>query len=330
MAKSRILIVEDDGIIGKHIEQVLMNSGYEVIDLVASGEEALVVMSGCLPDMVLMDVSLSGELDGVDTTARILSRWNIPVIYLTAFADEQFLSRARVTRPYAYIYKPFDEMSLLTTIETVFNRRRETDQLRESMGIFQAEAAAGYEQFRLARVLCDTALSLHGSLEIDVIMDSILLNLERILRFDTAVVTLTGSEGIGAGCQRLIHRGARDLVGTSSQRTVMPENYIDQLSASGGVLIIPETSRLDGWNNPAGWEWVRSYAAIPLMIQGRQTGLIELFSADASCFLDAQRICLQVYGTHASLALHNGCKFAEKLDRSEQATAAERCSQVAP
>jgi len=117
MTKAQILIVEDETIIAHDIKDSLQNLGYGVPAIVASGEVALQTVEKQKPDLVLMDIQLKGELDGV-TAADLIRRWfDIPVVYLTAHADKDTLERAKITQPFGYLIKPFEERELHIAIE---------------------------------------------------------------------------------------------------------------------------------------------------------------------------------------------------------------------
>ncbi len=116
MVEARILIVEDDGIIGRHIQNILTRLGYRVLGVAASGQEAIELTNQQLPDLILMDISLQGDMDGVDVADFIRRRFDIPIVYLTAYNDEATLRRAKISDPFGYILKPFDERTLHATI----------------------------------------------------------------------------------------------------------------------------------------------------------------------------------------------------------------------
>jgi PAS domain S-box-containing protein len=131
MPNIRILVVEDESLVAKDIQNMLRSLGYEVIDVVSTGEEAIQLAEATAPDLVLLDIVLKGEIDGIKAAERIWERFSIPVIYLTAYADETTLQRAKVTEPFGYILKPFDERELQTTIEMAFYKARMDRKLRE-------------------------------------------------------------------------------------------------------------------------------------------------------------------------------------------------------
>ncbi|MBE9182500.1 response regulator [Oculatella sp. LEGE 06141] len=123
MVSERILVVEDERIVARDIEKRLKKLGYIVPITVASGEEAIKVVAEMPLDLVLMDIQLKGEMDGIEAAEHIRTEFDIPVIYLTAYADTATLQRAKVTEPFGYIVKPFDERDLHTAIEVALRRR---------------------------------------------------------------------------------------------------------------------------------------------------------------------------------------------------------------
>ncbi len=118
MDKVKVLIVEDEAIISMDLRFKLEAMGYSVPAEISSGEEAVDAASQLKPDVVLMDIRLSGEMDGIDAGLQIRHRFNIPVVYLTSYADEDTLARAKATEPSGYILKPFYDVELRTVVET--------------------------------------------------------------------------------------------------------------------------------------------------------------------------------------------------------------------
>ena len=116
-ARAHILVVDDEVIVGQGIRRNLERLGYHVSAVAISGQEAIQRAGDLRPDLVLMDIRLSGEMDGVEAAARIREGLNVPVVYLTAMVDEETLRRAKVTKPYGYLLKPFELEDLGNTIE---------------------------------------------------------------------------------------------------------------------------------------------------------------------------------------------------------------------
>ena len=123
MKKESILIVEDDFIVAKVIEKNLIDLGFSIAGLVATGEDAIAKAGSEKPDLVLMDIHLQGEMDGIAASEKIRARLNIPVVFLTAFSDQQTFDRALVTAPFGYIIKPFSQNTLSATIRVALNKK---------------------------------------------------------------------------------------------------------------------------------------------------------------------------------------------------------------
>jgi PAS domain S-box-containing protein len=113
----RILVVEDKMLSAKHLQQTLTGFGYEVVGMAAEGTEAVAEAQDTRPDLVLMDIMLEGDSDGIEAARRIRERLDIPVIYLTAYTDERPIRRARETQPFGYLLKPVRPEELRTTVE---------------------------------------------------------------------------------------------------------------------------------------------------------------------------------------------------------------------
>src|SRR4030095_5896701 len=132
MDKVRMLIVEDERIVAMDLQGRLKSMGYEVVGSAVSGEEAIEKAEALRPDMILMDIMLDGQLDGIQAAEIIRSRFGIPVIYLTAYADTATLERAKITEPFGYILKPFEERELHGHIEIALYKNRMETRLRDS------------------------------------------------------------------------------------------------------------------------------------------------------------------------------------------------------
>ena len=132
MNKTNILIVEDENIVALDIKNRLKKLGYVVVGRSATGEGAIDKAAEPRPDLILMDIRLKGEMDGIAAAAEIRQQLDIPVIYLTAYSDEATLQRARVTEPYGYLIKPFEDRDLHTTISMALYRHKAERELRES------------------------------------------------------------------------------------------------------------------------------------------------------------------------------------------------------
>ncbi|MDD4136569.1 MAG: response regulator [Methanoregula sp.] len=127
-----LLIVEDEAIVANDIKDTLIGQGYTVVGTAKTGKTALEKVSETNPDIVLMDIHLAGAMDGIEAAGAIHAKHGIPVIFLTAYADTALLQRAKVTEPYGYILKPYDERELYSVIEMALYKHRMEKRLQES------------------------------------------------------------------------------------------------------------------------------------------------------------------------------------------------------
>jgi PAS domain S-box-containing protein len=133
MTGESILIVEDEGIIALQLSKLLEKHGYQVTGMTAYGEDAVMMAEKNPPDLICMDIELLGKIDGIETACKIHEHADIPIIYLTAFSDNQRIARAKETVPYCYIVKPFNERELLASVDMALYRHAVDQRLRESM-----------------------------------------------------------------------------------------------------------------------------------------------------------------------------------------------------
>ncbi|BAY11248.1 hybrid sensor histidine kinase/response regulator [Calothrix sp. NIES-2098] len=131
--KEKILVVENEIIIAYDIKTCLEKAGYIVPAIAAYGEQAIAKAAELSPDLVLMDVMLKGEMSGIEAAAEIGTRFNIPVVYLTAYSDQSNLQKAKTTQPFGYILKPFEETQLITTIEIALNKHQTEVVMRKAL-----------------------------------------------------------------------------------------------------------------------------------------------------------------------------------------------------
>jgi len=132
MSDYKILIVEDEFIEAMSFEQSLKCSGYDVIGIASTGEDAIEKVTNFKPDLVLMDILLKGEMDGIEVAAQIKENFDIPVVYLTAHPEESAVQRAKLTSPYGYIIKPVDKTDLKNTIELALYEHEMKSKLKKS------------------------------------------------------------------------------------------------------------------------------------------------------------------------------------------------------
>jgi PAS domain S-box-containing protein len=137
MSKTRVMVVEDESIVAIDIGQRLEGLGYEVTATVSSGEKAIEMAEKTRPDLILMDIVLKGKIDGIEAASQIGDNLGIPVVYLTAYSDEKTLKRAKLTGPFGYIIKPFEDRELHSVIEVALYKHEMDSKLKESEELYR-------------------------------------------------------------------------------------------------------------------------------------------------------------------------------------------------
>jgi PAS domain S-box-containing protein len=136
--KIRVLIVEDESIVGIDLKQTLIKLNYQVLDVVRTGEDAIKKAIENKPDVILMDIMLGGRITGIEAVQRIKENIDVPVIYLTAYADDKTIQSAKLTDPFGYLLKPFDERSLHSSIEMALYKHETNSSLKKSEERYRA------------------------------------------------------------------------------------------------------------------------------------------------------------------------------------------------
>ncbi len=223
MENLRILVVEDEAIVAKDLQNQLIALGYDVPEIASSGAKAIEIAKKIEPELVLMDIMLKGEMDGIQVAAEIKKLWNIPVIYLTAYSDKATLDRAKVTEPHGYLLKPFDERELRTVIEMAIYRSSMESRVKESE-----------EQFRL---LAETATD--GIISIDT--DSVILLANRAIE---EIFGYTRDELVGEPLEKLMpenlraghHRSIGNYIKTGTRSIPWTGRTFEGLHKSGRLF----------------------------------------------------------------------------------------------
>jgi signal transduction histidine kinase/CheY-like chemotaxis protein len=339
MPDTRLLIVEDESIVAKDIQRRLKNLGYTVAGIATAGDTAIQQAEALKPDLVLMDIMLKGNMDGVDTAQQIRARLGIPVVYLTAHSDEGTLQRAKLTGPFGYVLKPFEERDLHTTIEIALyqhatekeiktlNQELEhrvaerTAQLKAANQELQAEITVRRlaeeterQQRTLAEALRDTAAALTGTLDFEQVLDLVLAHIERVVPHDAAQVMLV-EDGIASvvRVRGYTERGINTQVMTVRLK-VQDIPLLRSMVETGQPLAIPVTQTHPLWVEVPSARWVQSYASAPIRVKGKVIGFVNLNSATAGFFslLHAER--LQAFADQAGVAIENARLYSSLQD----------------
>jgi signal transduction histidine kinase len=205
MATTRIVVIEDEQIVSKDIQFRLKRFGYEIAGAAASGEEAVALVAETLPDLVMMDVMLKGDMTGTEAAEIIRRDYAIPVIYLTAYADQATLNQAKITEPYGYVLKPFDERELQTAIEMALYKshsEKEKQKLKEQLLQAQKLEAIGHLTTGVAHNFNNALNVIIGNLELARLKanDQILPYLDRSQKASEGAARIV--DGLMAFCRK--------------------------------------------------------------------------------------------------------------------------------
>lgn len=244
---SNILVCEDEGIVAREIQSTLERYGYNVVGRAGSGEEAIRLASENTPDLALMDINLPGSLDGIATAQFLKEHYNVPVVYLTAYGDDETFSEAKQTQPLGYLLKPFREDELHTTIEAALHnfylQNKEINKLVQEVNVASKEtslnSALEYQKDFLtttktnaiARVLNNLSRYIYDDLSVVTTQLSKLSDADSMSRLeiaDTAKVATIHHEYILWLMERLMRIGEDSKVET--ERLLIDDVIINAIS----------------------------------------------------------------------------------------------------
>ena len=225
MQRTKILVVEDERIIAKDIKMSLEGLGYDVCALVASGEDVIEMAKRENPDLLLMDIMLKGEIDGIETVNQLRSHLDVPVVYLTAYADDNILQRAKVTEPMGYLIKPFKDRELHSAIEMALYKHRMEAKREKAYGELEMKVEERTAELFMANEVLEK--------EIEVRMGTELALIERGKELENKTHKL---EELNAALKVLLkHRGEdkkelEEKVIANVKKLILP--YVEKLNNS--------------------------------------------------------------------------------------------------
>jgi len=219
--KVKVLVVEDESIVGIDLKQTLIKLNYQVLDVVRTGEDAIKRAIEKKPDVILMDIMLGGKITGIEAVHKIKEEIDIPVIYLTAYADEKTIQSAKLTDPFGYLLKPYEERSLHSSIEMALYKHETNLKLKESE-----------ERYRALVELSPIAIGIHSE--------------GKVVYVNSAGLKLFGAKSeeelIGKPIMELVFPSFRDLV---QERVKRATSKKEKLEAIEEKLIRLDSEELD-------------------------------------------------------------------------------------
>ncbi len=318
MTPAQILVVEDESIIAKDIQSSLKSLGYAVPAIASSGEQALTKAAEMLPDLALMDIVLKGGMDGIEVAEHMRDRYGIPVVYLTAYGDDQTLARAKLSEPFGYVLKPFDERGLQSTIEMALYKSQMEKNLRESEGCLQK---GQLDLSALHRI----HLAITSTLELRVILELLLEKIDLFLPYPAATTVCLFDAKRRAlepvACRNLDERewkAEEGCAGRGLGQAVVETKASLQVA---DVRTDPRTKNYDFFRKHG----LVSYLGVPLIAKGEVLGVLGFYTRAARQFTDEEVDFLKTLGGQAAIAIHNA-QLYEEIAR--QATELEKASKV--
>ncbi len=153
MNSEKIMVVEDEWVVADQLCRNLKDFGYTVCSTASTGDEAIRKVEADSPDLILMDIVLKGKMDGIEAADRINSQFNIPMIYLTAYTNQEYIERAKQTKPFGYLVKPFKQKELYANIEMALHKHRVDKEIKDYLD-------------RLAKCYTGTMKAFSGAIEL--------------------------------------------------------------------------------------------------------------------------------------------------------------------
>jgi signal transduction histidine kinase/DNA-binding response OmpR family regulator len=293
MSGERILVVEDESIVSLDIQVQLGRLGYTVAEAAVSGEEAVRKAAEAAPDLVLMDIRLKGEMDGIQAAEQIRERFNVPVIYLTAYSDNTTLQRAKVTEPSGYLLKPLEARELHTTIEMALYKHRAEQALRQSA-----------ERLKILHEIDQAILAAESSAEI---AGAALNQIHTFVPFDGASVTLFDFETDEATIVAV--QGGVDLRLSPGGR--LPLEQVKALLAEleeSRIRVVDDLPSQSG-PSPAGQSLqvagTRSLMNAALVVRGRVIGSLNFGANRSGAFSEGQVQIISEVANSLAVAIHD-------------------------
>ena len=146
---NRLIIADDEVIISTQLEEFLKTKGFDIVGIATSGIQAVAMAKELMPDLMLMDIVMPGELDGIAAASKINRELKIPVIFLTAYADEEMIQRAKHIGPFGYVLKPIQEQQILAAIEIALHKQNMEQKLQEAHDLLEQRVEERTQELRL-------------------------------------------------------------------------------------------------------------------------------------------------------------------------------------
>ena len=311
MSEPRILVVEDEGIVARDLQDTLERLGYAVPAVASSGEEAVEKAAETHPDLVLMDIVLKGAMDGVEAADQIRSHFDIPVVYLTANSDEDILERAKITEPFGYILKPFQDRELHATVAMALHRYKAEKALQKS----EEEARQWAQENAL---VAEVGRNLSSTLDCDEIERAVLRWVNRGFKGEVAALLLPVDSPAQQSWKLLVNASGVDAIAAARQ---LEEELLkgmqavsDQLvQASEIEVIVNEKIIAERGVTDLDGSKLESCLCVPLIVGGEVIGMVGVGSVSPERFGNRNLGFLSAIANQAAVAINNTRLFQQTL-----------------
>lgn len=305
MTTKRVLVVEDETITALDLRARLGALGYTVTALATSGEEAIGQAEETRPDLVLMDVRLAGEMDGIAAAEAIRARFNIPVVYLTAYSDDETLQRATGTGPFGYLLKPFSERELRTTIEVAFYKHRSETALQANERRMRLYA-------RRLETLHEIDQAILAARSPEAIAEAALQRVQALIPCQRVSVTIFDRDSDRASLLAVLFEGETEL--RQGDLGLRETYYALDKMEQGGVQLVAD---LRAVSQPSMAErillaeGIHAYVKIPLLVRGGLIGSLNLGATEPGAFDQQSLEIAHEVANSLALAIHHADLHAQ-------------------
>lgn len=329
-----IFIVEDENIVALDIRQCLERLGYRVLGTAGSGERAIEAVTELKPDLVLMDIRLRGEMDGIEAAEAIRTALHLPVVYLTAYADTKTLTRAKVTEPYGYVLKPFEERELHTVIEMALYKH----QIEERLRISEERYRDLFEEAQLALLKSELHNQINRSLissrSMDEVLYAIVDGVGQAMTISGAYLHIIDSEKVqivrSVGPSSRHRNGERSLLDATEiwheivttvandKRPLLIRSRAGRSSRHDPIVVEAKGKSFAKWSGALRRYQIDTLVCVPIIFRGRLLGILAGSSQEDEKLDNREIELMMVIANQAAVAVENARLFEEAERRAKE------------
>ena len=299
--KSRIMIVEDELIVVTELVAMLKKHGYELTAAVNSGPQALEAVALNVPDLILMDINLGRSIDGIETSDLIRNEYQIPIVYMTAYADRETINRAKASNPFGYIVKPMDHNQIVATIEIALTMGRLDAQYRRQEKELKKVLTKSDRRAGEVSALLEGARSIMDQPNFKSAALGLFNACKKAIGATAGYVALLSEDGAE---NKVLFLDSGGLVCSVDPELPMPIRGLrSEAYLSGNAVYDNNFSKSKWWAlMPSGHVLLENVMFVPIIIQGKAVGLIGLANCPEG-FDDQKARLASAFGEMAAVSL---------------------------